>query len=262
MDGGMEQARSLRDIFASMSHGPADPAAALAGAGHGDLPGHLLTEAIVNYADAAPVEVAEHLSPFVVANSAVPASGGHPYPPADVHDGFSLLANAPEPVHPDAADLAGHDDPFAVHHDLADQHSVLDDVPHLAGHVAGVTDHDSHDPAQDHDAHHDAGDHADLWFGHGQAAALAPHLDGDGLPDGTDPGAAHPSFAEAAHTDPWLDVHPDLDTVPAHDAEGITLWDEHVDAEGAGGHDQHTVHPLPAEEPAGHDLPMDPHGGV
>src|SRR4051794_4956964 len=120
---GSEPTLSLRELFASMSHGGADPAAALAQAGHGDLPGHLVTEAIINYADSAPVEVAEHLSPYVVANSAVPAPDGHPYPVTELHDGFSLLSSAPEPVDTDATD-----DPFEVHHDV--DHPALDDASH------------------------------------------------------------------------------------------------------------------------------------
>jgi hypothetical protein len=262
MDGGVETARSLRDIFASMSHGSADPAAALAEAGHGDLPSHLVTEAIVNYADSAPVEVAEHLTPFVVANSAVPAPVSHAYPVTDLHDGLSLLASAPDPVHTGAADhLPGHDDPFGMHHDLADHPSVLDDVPHLTGHLTGVTDHTGDhagDQAADRDAHHgDDGAHTDLWFGHGQATALAPQLDAGALGEGT--GTHH--YAEAAHTDPWLDVHAGLghDAVPGHEPTGLTLWDEHVDSHDTGSHDAApAAHPLPVEDPADHDLPIDP----
>jgi hypothetical protein len=72
----MTSARPLRDVFADLlgDAGGArpDPAAALAAAGHPDLPPQLVAEAVVSYADTAPVEVAEHLAPYVTAHSGVP----------------------------------------------------------------------------------------------------------------------------------------------------------------------------------------------
>lgn len=102
----MEQARPLRDVFADLATSDAarreraaDPDGFLDGHGHGDLPDQLVTEAIVNYADVAPAEVAEHLAPFVQAHSAVPVDG----PAAAAADaagldalaGLDLLAGAP-----------------------------------------------------------------------------------------------------------------------------------------------------------------------
>jgi hypothetical protein len=88
----MAAARPLKDVFAELT---GDDAArsdeVLAASGHGDLPPDLVAEAVVNYADTAPVEVAEHLGPFVTANSGVPALDQ-----AEGADDWSaLLATAP-----------------------------------------------------------------------------------------------------------------------------------------------------------------------
>lgn len=246
---GSEPTLSLRELFASMSHGGGDPTAALAQAGHGDLPGHLVTEAIINYADSAPVEVAEHLSPYVVANSAVPAPDGHPYPVTELHDGFSLLGSAPAPVDTDAADH-----PFEVHHDV--DHPALDDASHTVD-IDGLHDglHGLHDTTAehadhsvDHDAHHgEDGGHADLWFGHGQAAALTPSVIGE--PVSTDDPSAHYS---AAHTDPWLLDSPG--EVPAHGTVDVPLFGEGVEAhdDAHGNEEGHQAQHLPIDEPAEH----------
>ena len=261
MDGGLDQARSLREIFASMSHGSADPATALAQAGHGDLPAHLVTEAVISYADSAPVEVAEHLQPYVVANSAVPAPEGYDdHPGGELPDAFALLTSAPAPL-----DVHHGDDLYGVH--SGDQHSVLDDGIHHDLHDGlhdplhdGFHDqlHDGARDAADHDAHHgDDGGHADLWFGHGQAEALAPHPLGDALA-GTDDAAQHP-FAEAGHSDPWLAGAGD--TVPEHaDGGDLALWNPDVHATDPAGHEldqPHEHQPVPVEDPAAHDLPLD-----
>jgi hypothetical protein len=94
----MQPARPLRDVFDEVARGDlgADPAETLAGSGHGDLPDQLVSDAIVSYADTAPVEVAEHLAPFVKVHSAVPAGDAGADLPAS--DGFDLLASAPEPI--------------------------------------------------------------------------------------------------------------------------------------------------------------------
>jgi len=261
MDGGLEQARSLREIFASMSHGSADPATALAQAGHGDLPGHLVTEAVISYADSAPVEVAEHLQPYVVANSAVPAPDGYDHPGADVPDAFSLLTSAPVPL-----DVEPGHDPYDVH--AGDQHSLLDDGLHHDLHDGlhdplhdGFHDtlHDTARDAADHDAHHGDGGQTDLWFGHGQAAALEPHALADPLAAADD--TAQPHYADAGHSDPWLvDAH---DSVPEHAGDdGLALWNPDVHATDPAGHDldqaPHEHPPVPLEDPASHDLPIDP----
>jgi hypothetical protein len=242
---GAEPALSLRELFASMSHGGADPATALAQAGHGDLPGHLVTEAIINYADAAPVEVAEHLSPYVVANSAVPAPDGQPYPVTDVQDGFSLLSTAPDPIDTHV------DDPYGVPADTTDHlddASPAVDIDALPAHDTA----DQADPSADHDAHHgDGGEHADLWFGHGQASALAPVI---GEPISTDDPS---STFSAGHTDPWL-LDP-ADAAAEHPADdAVPLFGEGVEPHGTDAHDAgHSAQPLQVD-PAEHHHDIDP----
>jgi hypothetical protein len=107
----MTQVRPLRDVFDALAGeqptglGPAgDPAEALAGSGHDDLPDQLVAEAIVSYADTAPVEVAAHLAPFVTAHSAVPLDD-RPQTGMDVSDGLALIATAPAAIGGEA-DLA------------------------------------------------------------------------------------------------------------------------------------------------------------
>lgn len=102
----MTDARPLREVFdalagaagAAGSAGPdrpaGDPAEVLAGSGHADLPDQLVAEAIVSYADTAPVEVAAHLAPFVTAHSAVPPVAAETEAP-DPASGLDLLATAP-----------------------------------------------------------------------------------------------------------------------------------------------------------------------
>ena len=75
----MNPARPLRDIFAdpvgdsgSPGADAVGPAEVLRAAGHPDLPDSLVAEAVGSYADTAPIEVAEHLSTYVMAHSAVP----------------------------------------------------------------------------------------------------------------------------------------------------------------------------------------------
>ena len=257
--------RSLREVFASLSHGSADPAAALAQAGHGDLPGHLVTEAIISYADSAPVEVAEHLSPYVVAHSAVPAPEGHPYPVPELHEGLDLLGSAPEPAHAD--------DPLAVHPDAGHDAALHDTTGHHdldgvgVGHDPDHLDHaESHDPTGHDTAGHEAAGHeaagheaagapgagaGDLWFGHGQAAAL-----------GAEPPAVHPlaagpaehdPFGDSGHVDPWLTGHED--PTAGHAAvPGLDPWapDQHLTS----GHD--AGHADAGHDAAQHDLPDDP----
>ena len=119
----MAAARPLKDVFAELTGDDAARAdEALAASGHGDLPPDLVAEAVVNYADTAPVEVAEHLAPFVTAHSAVPT--------LDEVDGdadwSALLATAP-PVEADLdADL---DTPAGADSDAPDApaDATLDD---------------------------------------------------------------------------------------------------------------------------------------
>jgi hypothetical protein len=101
----MQPARPLRDVFDEVARGDlgADPAEALADSGHADLPDQLVSEAIVNYADTAPIEVAEHLAPFVTVHSAVPNDSDAADLPAG--QGLDLLATAPEPIVPDGMEV-------------------------------------------------------------------------------------------------------------------------------------------------------------
>jgi hypothetical protein len=118
----MTQVRPLRDVFDELAGeqpagaGPAaDPAVVLAGSGHGELPEQLVAEAIVSYADTAPVEVAAHLAPFVTAHSAVPLDDPAVALP-DPASGLDLLVTAPASLAADhaipAEELAGADAPF------------------------------------------------------------------------------------------------------------------------------------------------------
>jgi hypothetical protein len=107
----MATARPLRDVFADVTGDEAarasDPAEFLRSSGHEDLPDTLVAEAVTSYADTAPVEVAEHLSQYVMANSAVPGIGAE----VDPSSWLEALASAPEllesTVDPAAAGLDG-----------------------------------------------------------------------------------------------------------------------------------------------------------
>jgi hypothetical protein len=191
----MEPARPLRDVFADLASDEdaraahaADPQGYLAAQGHPALPGDLVGEAIVNYADTAPPEVAEHLSPFVMAHSPVPVDG---LDPAAV-DGMHLLATAPaEPLDP-RLDHDALDDGFGADH------------PH------GMADTPAHDPF-------------DLDFGHGGDFGHDEQLDEMhhpvGGPTGHELGGhlgaeAHGSHVDDSMTHAGLD-HADLDPTAA-----------------------------------------------
>src|SRR6185437_12229270 len=93
----MASARPLRDVFTDLAgNHPTSPNAAdvLAAGGHAGLPEGLAAEAVVNYADTAPIEVAQHLASFVMANSPVPL--GPEVPDADEPPGWlAALTSAP-----------------------------------------------------------------------------------------------------------------------------------------------------------------------
>lgn len=100
----MSAARPLRDVFDELASGgaaatgPADLRQVMAASGYDDLPDALLAEAIVNYADSAPLPVAEQLAPFVQAHS--PVSGDAvPEEWADPERGLRLL-EAVSPLEP------------------------------------------------------------------------------------------------------------------------------------------------------------------
>lgn len=96
----MESGRPLREAFAELLHDDGardayatDPDGFLGAYGHHDLPGSLVAEAIVSFADASPPEVAEHLAPFVQAHTGI---GSAPYDAAtDPGQPLELLASAP-----------------------------------------------------------------------------------------------------------------------------------------------------------------------
>ena len=91
----MAAARPLHELLTELTgdggaaRAQGDPEAYLAANGHSDLPPDLVAEAVVSYADTAPVEVAEHLQPYVTTHSAVPTDE----PPAE--DWYELLSTAP-----------------------------------------------------------------------------------------------------------------------------------------------------------------------
>lgn len=112
----MEPLRPLRDVLAGLAgdeharleHG-GDLSGLLAAEGYPELPDDLVAEAVISYADTAPAEVAEHLAPFVTANSPVPLDdlAADPAGPAEALD---LLATAPTELSTDEAPVETDDD--------------------------------------------------------------------------------------------------------------------------------------------------------
>jgi hypothetical protein len=166
----VEPARPLRSVFADLAGedggDPATvgPAEVLGANGHADLSDGLVTEAVVNYADTAPFEVAEHLAPFVRANSSVPTGDTSAAPELDW---FGLLATAPRVADlllgPEALDAAaiGQPEPGSG----APAVSVDADVTFGRG---------------------DLRDHGDR-----DESATGPVEPADGVPVPDDPGGAH-----------------------------------------------------------------------
>jgi len=192
---GMEPARPLHSVFAELTgergfaqaSGPG-PDEVLAAQGHRDLPEGLVAEAVVNYADTAPFEVAEHLAPYVRANSAVPQAGAQTT--AEEPHWYSLLTTAP----PVTGLAAGHD--------------VLDaEASALAG--AG--------PVGETDLPAEAAGEIDVGFGHGhQGAAEHPAPDHEPAGGETTPvwsATTEPSF-EGFDADPDIDTRLLSDDVP------------------------------------------------
>jgi hypothetical protein len=135
----MQPARALRDVLTDLvgDGDAAGPADVLAAGGHAGLPVELVAEAVGSFADTSPIEVAEHLSPYVMANSPVPLPDA---PAVDLADWLEAVTTAPPP-----ADV----DPTAR----------LDDV--------GVLHESSYEPA--------GVEVGDLDFGHGHADAGPDH---------------------------------------------------------------------------------------
>jgi len=100
----MDTTRPLHDVFSGLAGtaGGAEPADVLRANGHEALPDGLVAEAVVTYADTAPIEVAEHLSAFVQAHSPVPRTD----PGTEAPAWLDALATAPAGV-----DIPGDPDP-------------------------------------------------------------------------------------------------------------------------------------------------------
>jgi hypothetical protein len=174
----MEPVRPLRDVLADLASDDAarqahaaDPTGFLESYGHPELPNDLVSEAIVNYADTAPAEVAEHLAPFVMANGPVPGEGV-----PDHGDGLGLLASAPVP---DGLDLPedGFDD---LPGSADDPHGAFDSL-----HAVDPADPFDLDFGGGHQPDHDPGHtDADGWqpAEHGAAAGTELGTDGDVTP--------------------------------------------------------------------------------
>jgi hypothetical protein len=223
----MDEARPLRDVFADLATDEdarrahaADPEGFLHAHGHAELPSQLVGEAIVNYADTAPPEIAEHLAPFVMAHSPIPVEDG-PTAGADPTDGLHLLATAPAEAYPDLlpADLDGsHLDGSHVDagHVAADQHA--------GGTPADPFDLDFGHGDQPDDMHHGAA--SDVDGGHELGGQLGAHQDEshmDGILSGHDAGELlpdHDPAGDLAGTDPGHDAGHDPDQPHGHDAHG------------------------------------------
>jgi hypothetical protein len=161
----MPAARALRDVFTDLigqGGRSGDASEVLRAGGHADLPDGLVAEAVVNFADTAPIEVGEHLARYVAAHSAVPQLG-------EVDEPVSWLeALTSAPVGPeldpgtelDAADLHQADlhqpavDQPAVDQPAVDQPAAVDPIhPASDSEIDGFgTGNLDHDPAAGLDA--------------------------------------------------------------------------------------------------------------
>jgi hypothetical protein len=177
----MQPARPLRDVLTDLV-GAADaagPADVLAANGHADLPDELVAEAVGSFADPSPIEVAEHLSPYVMANSPVPQPDA---PPVDLAGWLDAVTGAPPPAEVDPTALL---DDGGAHHGASAE-------------PAGV-------------------EVGDLAFGHGQADHHVSTVDsfGDGpvfdSVDGTGGGTAPDPADLDDLPDHFPDQFPDLD---------------------------------------------------
>jgi hypothetical protein len=216
----MANARPLRDVFADLAGDhTASSGDVLAAGGHPDLPDGLVAEAVVNYADTAPIEVAAHLAPFVMANSPVPLG---PEVPDEPPNWLDALATAPEPA-PMELDAAAVHEPAEHAHDLAQGHD-----PAAFDHDFGA-DHDfgrGAEPSHDHVGHHDPA-HVDP--AHVDPAHLDPaHLDAGPTfhavlpdpivpPDAVEPVEHHHPLPPTEHEhDAGVADHDHLDIGPDH----------------------------------------------
>jgi hypothetical protein len=227
----MPPARPLRDVFTDLTGEGAtgagtEPDELLRAQGHEDLGDDLIGEALVNFADSAPFEVAEHLAQFVMAHSPVPmidpeaTAGDLPdwvdllasAPPVDGVaeigddgsaglDGLDAIGDAGDGATDDGAAAIGHaHDGFDLDHGLFLDfgHGDVDpvDVAHLAGDTGddGIGDAGIGDAAAsgvdelDHDGDLDLTVHdGHLVDVHGLASSLGASI-GDALDDADDTG--------------------------------------------------------------------------
>lgn len=104
-------ARPLRDVFTDLLGQPGTPdgpdaaSEVLHASGHLDLPDGLVAEAVVNFADTAPIEVAEQLHGFVAAHSPVPGPDLPDEPPSWLEALTSTEVPAELDGWPEPADL-------------------------------------------------------------------------------------------------------------------------------------------------------------
>jgi hypothetical protein len=188
----MASARPLHEVLGDLvgdgdaAHAHGDPEAYLAANGHPDLPPDLVAEAVVSYADTAPVDVAEHLAPYVTTHSAVPADE----PPTD--DWFGLITTAPADdldTDPDIDDFS--DDGVAPdhHHDPALDFGT-GSVDDLDAPTADDSDDDTDDDTDDarNDGSGDTPDNGQgpAWADLDAANANLDALDADDLDDDSD----------------------------------------------------------------------------
>jgi hypothetical protein len=248
----MDPARPLRDVFADLTGGedtgPSDPSAVLAANGHPGLPAGLVAEAVGSYADNAPIEVAEHLSPYVMAHSAVPLPDA---PEVDPGGWLDAVAGAPPAA--DYSDLPPVDEPD---HAFGD-HAFGDDAfggqdpgtgltAHLAAHDLAGADLGGHDPSALDDDRGPA-----LHFGQGDTAA--------GAIDDQHPAPAHAWDGPPTHADsPIMDPGPDL-LFDGHEAVQPDTLDDSVE------HHElhpHAFDPIPddAADDLGHEHGLDDPG--
>lgn len=135
---------SLHEVFDALAGQPDRSASEmLHDAGYGDLPPELVGDALVSYADTAPVETAEHLAPFVTAHL------GSPDATPDLDAGFGLLSSvSAADADLDAAELAADGNLAGVDGDLADVGGDLADVDGNLDFGAGGHTVDVFDAAQ------------------------------------------------------------------------------------------------------------------
>lgn len=167
-------ARPLRELLADLVGDPqvrqaygSDPAGYLAAHGHPDLPEPLVAEAVVSYADTAPVEVASALSPYVAAHGPIPGEDTSA-------DWFDLLTSADLP-----ADEPFDEQPTADTDDWPDPED-LDFGTGASSDEATTPDVAEDSPAEDIDS---APDEAPDWT---PETHLAPEPVIEGLPDDVD----------------------------------------------------------------------------